>query len=151
MAYCSKYNSMMNILMETVTLKLLCRWMPNLAQLCLVSGGNVVTLEKSKKSTLGPTLHASSATLDWATSNLTRRFLTYVVICDVNNGRSSDMSDYFYAAIEHLKIEMWLMSNQIFVRLKEIQLMSDKIFAQLKDFLILTEIQTNYIHIQSNG
>ena len=38
----------------------------------------------------------------------------------VNNGRSSDKSDRFYVAAGHLKIEIQLMSDQIFVQLKSI-------------------------------
>ena len=52
---------------------------------------------------------------------------------DVNNGRSSDKSDRFYVAVGHLKIEIQLMSDQIFVQLENISYC----YKNIKTFLSL--------------
>ena len=51
----------------------------------------------------------------------------------VNNGRSSDKSDRFYVAVGHLKIEIQLMSDQIFVQLENISYC----YKNIKTFLSL--------------
>ena len=51
-------------------------------------------------------------------------FCDHIVSSDVNNGWSSD-TDRFYVAARHLKIEIQVMSDQIFVRLKDIPKIKD--------------------------
>ena len=49
MANLCKYNTIVNILLGTVTLKSILKWVTNLARLCLAKKGNFLTLERYEK------------------------------------------------------------------------------------------------------